>query len=90
MYCLTVIIAHPDYKRPSTQVVVEHFKDEESANSRLNEIKLRYIENFIEDDNITIEEFDRLVESGKLCDIIYVDSYMHQPPFESRITKIQF
>lgn len=112
MYCLQVVIAHPSYKRPSAEVIIEHFRDEKTARIRLNEIKLQYIEDFNidkasgefatcqededefatcqEDEYVTIEEFDKLVESGKLYDIVYRDSYMDQNPFEYKITKIVF
>ena len=72
MYCLQVVIAHPSYKRPSAEVIVEHFRDEKTAKFRLNEIKLQYIEDFNidkasgefatcqEDEYVTIEEFDKL------------------------------
>lgn len=103
MYCLQVVIAHPSYKRPSAEVIVEHFRDEKTAKFRLNEIKLQYIEDFDinkasgefatcqedEDEYVTIEEFDKLVESGKLYDIVYGDSYMDQSPFEYKIIAIQ-
>lgn len=105
MYCLQVVIAHPSYKRPSAEVIIEHFRDEKTAKIRLNEIKLQYIEDFNidkasgefascqEDEDeyeyVTIEEFDKLVESGKLYDIVYRDSYMDQNPFEYKITKIE-
>ena len=108
MYCLKVVIACPSYKRPYAHVIVEHFKDEELVKSRLNEIKLEYIENhnidkasvkFVrselscqedkdEDELVTIEDFDNLVESGELLDIVYRDSYMDQAPFEFEIIKI--
>lgn len=93
MYCLQVVIAHPSYKRPSAEVIIEHFRDEKTAKFRLNEIKLQYILDLNIDkasgEFVTIEEFDKLVESGKLYDIVYRDSYMDQKPFEYKIIKIE-
>lgn len=99
MYCLKVVISCPDYKRPYSKVIVEHFGTEDDAKTRLNEIKTEYIEdhyltkdifNFEHDEQlISIPEFDKLVENGGLLDYIYSDSYMDQPPFESEIIKIE-
>jgi len=51
MYCLKVAIACPDWKRPFIKFIVEHYKNKEDAEKRLNEIKLDYIEDY----NITKE-----------------------------------
>ena len=60
MYCLKVVIACPCYKRPYAHVIVEHFKDEELVKSRLNEIKLEYIENHnIEQDGTITYRFTK-------------------------------
>ena len=98
MYCLKVIISRPDYKRPYSKVIVEHFRTEDDAKTRLNEIKTDYIEDHaltkdifgLEKDEqlISIQDFDKLVENGGLLDYIYSDSYMDQPPFESEIIQV--
>jgi hypothetical protein len=43
MYCLTVIIAHPDAKRPYSKTLVEHYASESEAEKRLSQIKTAYI-----------------------------------------------
>jgi len=92
MFCLKVIIAHPDYKRPYTTVIVEHFKTKEEAIDRLNKIKLDYINDhdLVEGDDIAelIEEFDNLLNSSKLSEYIYGDAYTDQLPFEWDIFEV--
>lgn len=43
IYCLKVLIAYPNYKRPFANMIVEHFADEASAQKRLRKMKLKYI-----------------------------------------------
>ena len=31
MFCLKVVIAHPDWKRPCVDIIVEHYKNKEDA-----------------------------------------------------------
>lgn len=106
MFCLKVAIAHPDWKRPFVDIIVEHYKNKEDAEEGLNKIKLTYIEDFEltknilnnlnplnskkDDSLISIEELDKIIENGLLHEYIYQDSYIHQPPFEYEIYEIQF
>lgn len=86
MFCLKVIIAHPSYKRPYSEVIVEHFETQNEAEKRLDEIKIQYNEDFkCDDDDINL--FD--MSEGELLDYIYSDSYMDQPPFDYEIFEIK-
>jgi hypothetical protein len=98
MFCLKVVIAHPDWKRPCVDIIVEHYKNKEDAEKRLNKIKLQYIEDFNlttdilnSSDNqnlISIEDLDKIIENGLLSDYIYQDSYMSHVPFECEIYQV--
>lgn len=84
MFCLKVIIAYPDYKRPYAEVIVEHFESNEKAEIRLNEIKLKYNNDFgIENMNL----FEMSEED--LSRYIYEDSYMDQIPFDFEIFEVK-
>jgi hypothetical protein len=84
MFCLKVIIAHPDYKYPYAEVIVEHFESNEKAEIRLNEIKLKYNKEFgLENMNL----FDMSEE--QLSRYIYEDSYMDQIPFDFDIFEVK-
>ena len=66
MFCLKVIIADPDYKRPSVNVIVEHFATENEAHGRLKEIKLKYINDY---GILTNEIIDYLESTDRQNDI---------------------
>ena len=84
MFCLKVIIAYPDPKEPYAEVIVEHFESNEKAEIRLNEIKLKYNNDFgIENMNL----FEMSEED--LSRYIYEDSYMDQIPFDFEIFEVK-
>ena len=116
MFCLKVIIADPDYKRPSVNVIVEHFATENEAHGRLKEIKLKYINDYgiftnaiidylqstnstndielkynekVEEQVVTIEEFDKLLKANLIDGYIYQDSYMCLPAFDWKIFEVK-
>lgn len=88
VYCLKVIIARPDYKRPSVRVIVEHFSTEVSAQARLNEIKEEYIGDYFDEDSLTIDEFDTMLKDGSVEERVYADAYMDMPPFDAKIFRV--
>lgn len=95
MYCLKVIITHPDYERPYTTVIVEHFKTEYQAHMRLRDLKLEYIKNYdiTKDENheelVLVDEFDKLLKTDRVLNYIYNDSFVYQLPFEWQIFKVE-
>ena len=93
MFCLQVHIAHPDYKRPYVSVFVEHFSTQEKAEQRLNQIKLEYINDFDvrndNDDLVSLDEFNKMLENGSLSDRIYCEWYIDQEPFYGRIFEVK-
>jgi hypothetical protein len=91
MYCLKVVIAHPDYKRPYAEVIVEHFGTEAEAKGRLSELKNEYIDAFeveVGDRLATEEELDAMARDGRLAEYIYGDAYMSQEPMEWEIFEV--
>lgn len=105
MYCLKIVIAWPDYKRPSAKCIIHHFKTKTEALKKLDECITKYIsdrdlydtEDFLDnpEDNydpeklISVEKFKKLISNGKLHDIIYKNFYMNQEPFEWSIFKVK-
>lgn len=92
MYYLLIEIAHPDYKRPYSDTSLYFFENIGDAEEKLSKVKTEYIEDQdlrqSNDELITIDKFDEMLESGKLGEIIYNDSYMDQPPFYSVIAEV--
>ncbi len=85
MWCLRVVIALPDYKRPSVDVIVKHYKSKESAEKELQRIKEEFFDGELKDD----EDFDKGFE-------LYVNEYyndnsssMRIPPFDSEIFLVE-
>lgn len=96
MYCLKIVISWPDYKRPSTQCIIHHFKTKTEALKKLDECITKYIEDRdlydTEDGDekfVSIDKFKKWISNGKLYDIIYKNFYMDQPPFEWNIFKVK-
>lgn len=46
VWCLKVLIAHPDYKRPYAEAIVKHFNSKESAEKELLNVKLEFLERY--------------------------------------------
>jgi hypothetical protein len=90
-WCVTVIEACPDYKRPCSNTTVMHFRNEADAQSFAREI---WIQKFIQYELIDADDVDTITDEmiekldEQLCDIIYCDSYMDMPPIEVRVSKI--
>ena len=92
LYCLEIVKAYPDYKRPYVSTNLYHFKDPYSANEKRREEKLNYYQNFIEyleeTEDKKIEDIDDLDEDEAQTDYIYSDSYMDMSPFTATLYEI--
>ena len=84
MYCLKVITACPDYKRPYASVTVKHFSTKEAAEVALFELKKEYMDDWGLE--WSVEVFDKKLKSGELSNEVYSDSYMDMEPFEYEIS----
>jgi hypothetical protein len=76
------------------EVIVEHYHSKENA-EMLKKHKRDYINlmaiEYMLGHEISIEEFDDMIESGKLMNIEYQSDFsMQQQPFESSITEVVF
>lgn len=83
IWCLKIVIAEPDYKRPSARVIVEHYKTKEEAEVALAEHEEDFIKGN-DTDRATFEDCDALFE----C--VYGNSYMDMRPFDSSIFEVEF
>ena len=88
-YCLKIVRAFPDYKRPYANASVYHFLTiQEAETKRLSEKKL-YYQNFIHwldnPESINVDALD-----DECYDLCYADSYMDQAPFEATLYEIIF
>ena len=88
MYCLKVVIARPDHKRPDAKVIVKHYGTRNEAEEGLKEIKQEYIGDF-DDEDLTVEKLDEMMEKGELDDYVYVDCFMDIPAFEAEIFEVK-
>jgi hypothetical protein len=97
MICLVISIAHPCYKRPSVETSIYFFETEQEALSKLKDCKITFIADFdtSEDPRIqtlTTNSSDELIDEifKEVSDIdnFYSDSYMDNPPFFWKITKV--
>lgn len=91
MWYLLIVIAYPDYKRPSSTTSLRFFESEDEAKRALKMSKIKFIKDFdISDDSrisyLTIDSDDSLI--GELFDqtsdynTFYSDGYMDIPPFD--------
>jgi hypothetical protein len=98
MWCLSVCIAKPDYKRPSFSAVVYFFKTEEEAKQQLKESKIEFIADFdtSEDERISTlnEESDaglieELFQKTSEYESFYENGYMEVEPFNAKIFQVE-
>ena len=87
LFCLEIVKAFPDYKRPYTITNVYHYLDINVANDKRREEKSEYYKNFIE--NLEIKDIDDLDEDEAQTDFIYYDSYMDMEPFSATLYEIE-
>ena len=92
MFCLHIVKAHPDYKRPYASAQVFHFATKEDANEKRREEKRKYYKSFLEYlesvEELIPQDIDNLDEDVAQTDFIYVDSYMDMQPFTSTLYEI--
>ena len=81
IWCLTISISHPDWKRPSASFKVEHFKTEMDA----KKAKRKLLTKFYYDYEIPVE---CRKDEDKLHAYWYSSSYMDMPPIEIVIYKV--
>jgi hypothetical protein len=91
---VTVITAHPDYKRPYSITKVQHFKTEKEAKAFIRQSKIDYLIDyeFIDQEqaeDITDEQIADWMDD-KLFDRVYGDSYMDMAPYDASCKKIKF
>ena len=48
MFCLHVVIAFPDYKRPSAEVSIKHYSTKELAENALQKIKHKFVCEYVD------------------------------------------
>lgn len=94
-WCVTIIGACPDYKRPSASTTVEHYRTEEEAISRVRNAKIQHLIDYdvlssdaLEDECITDEKLEELLE--KLENDIYSECYMDMSLLDVSYKKIKF
>jgi Lon protease-like protein len=93
LYCVKIVTAFPDYKRPYASCYIEHFNDIESANEFRRKEKREYYESFQQYlrkfSEPVPKDIDNLDEE-KAQDYIYSDTYMDMSPFEATLYEISF
>lgn len=93
LYCVKVVLAYPDYKRPYASSHIQHFDDIEKANEYRRKEKREYYESFQEylreSDEPVPKDIDNLDED-KAYEYIYSDSYMDMLPFEATLYEVSF
>lgn len=93
IYCLEIIKAFPDPKRPYSSTNIYHFTDKFSANEKRRQEKTKYYEDFIDylkkDEDMIIKDIDDLDEDEAQTDWVYCFSYMDMPPFSATLYEIE-
>ncbi len=82
IYCLKVVVAHPDKDLPGVDVIISHFSSLEQAQAKLEEIEENYIDS-IEIDRATFESPDKLER------YVYNEAAMDIPPFAAEIFRVR-
>lgn len=91
LYCLEIVCAHPDYKRPYASVEVFHFLSSEEANEKRKQKKLEYYSDFVdmlEADGTVIKDIDDVDDRSEQDAYFYQDSYMDMEPFAATLYEI--
>jgi len=92
LYCLTVVRAYPDYKRPYSSTSVYHFATIEDANEKRRKEKRKYYENFLEFLRECCQpvpkDIDNIDEDEAQTDFVYIDTYMDMEPFSAILYEI--
>jgi hypothetical protein len=93
IFCLQIVKAFPDYKRPRSSTNIYHFTDEFSANEKRRQEKAKYYQDFIDylkqDEDTIIKDIDDLDEDEAQTDWVYKDSYMDMEPFSATLYEIE-
>ena len=88
-YCLKIVRAYPDYKRPYANASVYHFMSIQEAELKRKEEKRIYYQQFLHwlenPEEIDMDKID-----DECYDLCYADSYMDQEPFEAVLYEITF
>lgn len=97
LYCVEIVCAYPDYKRPYVSTRVYHFLTIEEANEKRREKKRKYYSDFLsalkgveeneDETNNSPKDIDE-VDEEQLSQFIYVDAYMDMEPFEATLYQI--
>ena len=83
VWCLEVLIARPDFKRPSAELKVLHFNSKEKADAKLAELKKEYMDDFDAEDEVVD------IDSEEHYDRVFLESYMDLQPFYCKVYKVE-
>ena len=92
LYCLEIVRAYPDYKRPYVSVNVYHFKSIDEADNKRREEKRKYYESFCQFLEETGEDVPKDVDNideDEAQSYIYSDNYMDMAPFSATLYLIE-
>lgn len=92
LYCLEVVQAHPDWKRPYASAQTFHFVTKEEANEKRRELKQKYYDNFLqyleEAAEDVPDDIDK-IDEDEAQSYIYFESYMDMAPFTATVYEIK-
>lgn len=92
LYCLEIVKAYPDYKRPYVSVDVCHYKNIDAADNKRREEKRKYYESFcqfLEETGENVPKDVDKIDEDEAQDYIYNDSYMDMIPFSATLYLIE-
>lgn len=92
LYCVEIVRAYPDYKRPYVSVTVHHFKTLNEADEKRREEKRKYYENFcefLEENGEDVPKDVDQIDEDEAQNYLYSDSYMDMAPFSCTLYLIE-
>jgi len=92
LYCLEIVRARPDYKRPYVSVSTYHFKSLEEADNKRRQEKRDYYESFcsfLEENGDDVPKDVDEIDEDEAQNYIYSDSYMDMAPFSATLYLIE-
>ena len=92
LYCLEIVKAYPDYKRPYATSSVYHYSTIEDANEKRRTEKRLYYDSFLQFLRECCEpvpkDIDNIDEDEAQTNYIYSDYYMEMEPFLATLYEI--
>ena len=92
VWCLSVATAHPDWKWPYAGGGVWHFSTREEAEITEKIHKREYYAGYVKEYDLNEDQtLEDLIETNEeaLEAIVFGDSYMDMPAFDSRIWEVE-